>query len=854
MKLRFVVAMSWRELRAARGRFAFYASCMAVGIAVVVGLDALGEAVERAVDLRSKEMLGADLRLESRDLPGPGVARMLESLEARALAEPTRIVRLGSMALAERSGRSRLVDLLAIEGTYPLYGEVWTEPAGRWRDFDRGEGRVYVDSALLVQLDLAIGDRLRIGGESFEVAAAVEKAPGRFGLQMEIAPRVFLRMRDLERLDLVREGSLVTHLRYLKLPEGVVGPWLEENGEALDEAHVRVQTVRGYREDMTGAFDVLTRYLGLVGIAALMLGSVGVAAGVRVFVREKLPAVALLRSIGASPREVVAIHALLALALGLLAGVLGLLLCLPLLWILPAVFGDLLPVEVDLRIGWPGIATGLGLSIWATLLCAMGPISELASVSPQSALRHDFDPQTRRWTLRNAVLGGVVVASLVAVSIWQAGEPRVGLAFAAGLVAAVAFLGLSARLLIRLLRRFPPRSFAYWARQAIANLSRPRNHTLATTIAIGFALFVVATVHSVQSNILTSMAIDTRPDRPNFVLFDVQKDQLEEMRDFLRDHGARVVDEAPLVSARLSGIAGKSRSDWLAEPDLPGELRWALQREYRLTYSDSLRDTEELVAGTWWKTGGEPVAGPVPVSVEQQLAKTLDVGVGDRLGWQIQGVPVESVVASLRRVDWGRMATNFFVVFPPWALEEAPQTTVLLSRLADESARAEMQRDLLGRFPNVSALDATLILRSLDAMLGQIDIAIQLLSSFTLATGIAILIAASLAGRRERIREMLLLRVLGASRSTLTRIAVTETLVLAGLASLTGGLLSLAAAWATITFVFDLPFAPPLWDLLLLVLGTFCVTVLFGGIVGWGGSQRRLESPQAALRREGIIG
>ncbi len=854
MKTRFVMAMFRRELRAARGRFAFYGSCMAVGIAVVVGLHSLREAVDEAVDLRSKEMLGADLRLESRDLPGPEVVRMLESLESRALQEPTRIVRLGSMALAERSGRSRLVDLLAIEGTYPLYGEVWTEPAGRWKDFGREAGRVFVDSSLLVQLDLGIGDRLRIGGESFEVAAAVEKAPGRFGLQVEIAPRVFLPRRDLDRLGLVREGSLVTHLRYLKLPDGIVDPWLEEHGDALEEARIRVQTVSGYREDMSEAFGALTRYLGLVGIAALMLGSVGVAAGVRVFVREKLSAVALLRSIGASPREVIAIHALLALGLGFFAGLLGLIFCIPLLWILPAVFGDLLPVEVHLRIGWAGVATGLGLSIWATFLCAMGPIAELASIPPQSALRHDFDPEARRWSVRSGILGVAVIGSLLGVSIWQAGQLRVGLAFATGLVATVAVLALSARLLIRLLRRHPPRSFAYWARQAIANLSRPRNHTLATTIAIGFSLFIVATIHSVQSNVLAQMALETRPDRPNFVLFDVQRDQLEEVRGFLRDHGARVVDQAPLVSARLSGIGGTPRSKWLADEDLPSDLRWALQREYRLTYADSLRETEKLVAGTWWKPGETPGAMPYPVSVERELAKTLEVGVGDRLRWQIQGVEIETVVASLREVDWGRMATNFFVVFPPRALADAPQTTVLLSHLADESARAEMQRDLVGRFPNVSALDATLILRSLDSMLEQIDIAIHLLSSFTLATGIAILIAASLAGRRERIREMLLLRVLGASRSVLRRIAVTETVVLAALASVIGGFLSLAAAWATIVFVFDLPFAPPLRDLVLLALGTFFVTVLFGGLGGWGGLKHSLESPQAALRREGIVG
>jgi len=850
MKLRFVAGMVRRELRSAGRRFGFYGSCMAIGIAVVVGLHSLREGVNDAVDLRSKELLGADLRLESRDPLGPEIMAALEPLVSRALQEPTRVTRLGSMALAERSGRSRLVDLLAIEGVYPVYGEVWTEPSYRWSEFGKEQGRVFVDSTLLVQLDLEVGDRLRIGGESFEVAAAVKKAPGSFGLQVEIAPRVFLLKSDLDRTGLVQEGSLVSYLRYLKLPDGTVDPWLEEHEAMLTNARVRVQTVSGYQEDMSEAFGNLTRYLGLVGLAALMLGSIGVAAGVRVFVREKLEVVALLRSIGASPRDVIAVYTGLAIALGLAAGVLGLILCLPLLWILPGLVGDLLPVEVSLRIGPAGIATGLGLSIWATLLCAMGPISDLAAVPPLSALRRDFGDRDGSTTGGRVGAVGATIASLLIVSVWQAGSLRVGLSFAAGLVVTVLILALAAMSLIQLLRRHPPRRFAYWARQGIANLFRPRNHTLPTTIAIGFALFIVATVHTVQSNVLRQMAVDTSPDRPNFVLFDVQRDQLDGVAALLAEHGAVVVDRAPLVSARIASVDGTTRGALLGDDELSRDLRWALQREYRLTYADTLRETEEIVAGHWWDPEAvRDVGEPYPVSVERDLAKSLGVGVGDTLRWQIQGVEIETIVSSLRQVDWGRMATNFFVVFPTAALESAPQSTVLLAHLAEERARAEMQRDLVGRFPNVSALDATLILRSLDTMLGQIGIAIRLLSLFTLGTGIAILVAASLAGRSERAREALLLRILGASRSVLRRIAATEAIVLAGLAATVGGLLSGLAAFGIVVFVFELPFDPPLLDLLGLILATFCVTAVFGGV---GVVTGAVESPQAALRRNGI--
>lgn len=847
-RVRFVLAMIRRELRAAVGRFGFYGSCMAIGIAVVVCLHSLREAVDQAVDLRSKELLGADLRLESRDPFGPAIEAALAPIRAQAPQPATRVTRLGSMALAEASGRSRLVDLVAIDGDYPLYGAVWTAPAHRWSEFGRAPGRVFVDSTLLLQLDVGVGDRLRLGDVSFEIAAAVERAPGSFGLQAEVAPRVFMTRADLDRAGLVVEGSLVSHLRYWKLPDGVAEPWVEANETLLAEARVRAQTVRGYQQDMSEAFGNLTRYLGLVGLAALVLGSIGVAAGVRVFVREKLDAVALLRSIGASPRDVVAVYTGLAACLGLAAGALGILLCLPLVGLLPGLLGDLLPVEVTVRVGPAAIATGLVLSVWATLLCAIGPVLDLARVPPLRALRSDFgDGSDRRARGRGGVLL-LVVASLALAAVWQAGSWRVGLGFAGGLVATVALLALAALLLVRMLRARPPRILAWWARQGVANLFRPRNHTLPTTIAIGFALFVVATVHAVQRNVLDQMAVDTRPDRPNFVLFDVQRDQLEGVEALLAEHGARVTDQAPLVSARLAAVDGTPRARFLAREELSRELRWGLQREYRLTWSDTLRDTEELVAGEWWAPDAGPdAAGVHPVSLERDLANSLGVAVGDRLTWRVQGVEIESRITSLRQVDWGRMATNFFVVFPPATLREAPQSTVLLAHLAEPGARAALQRDLVGRFPNVSALDATLILRSLDTMLEQIGIAIRVLSLFTLATGLAILLAASLAARHERAREALLLRVLGASRRVLRRIAATEAVVLALLAAAVGGLLSAAASWALVVLVFELPFAPPWLDLLGLAFATFVVTALAGGVGSTAGTR---GSPQAALRRE----
>ena len=358
-------------------------------------------------------------------------------------------------------------------------------------------------------------------------------------------------------------------------------------------------------------------------------------------------------------------------------------------------------------------------------------------------------------------------------------------------------------------------------------------------------MFLVSTLHIVQHNVLTRIAGDTRPDRPNLVLFDVQPDQVAELESFLAERGTSLFESTPLVSARIAGLRNRSTANWLADTDHDRNFRWALQHEYRLTFSAILRDTEEIVVGRWWDGSANAPGEPTPISLEVKLAESLGIELGDQIVWDIQGIPIETVVASLRAVNWGRLATNFFVVFPPGALEQAPHTNVLLLRVADANARATLQRDLVGRFPNIAALDATVILRALDAVLKEVGLAVQALALLTLATGLLILIAATASSRHERTREALMLRTLGASSGVVRRIVAGESLALALLATAVGTLLSLAAAAALVHFVFELPFSPPWRDLSLFVLATLAITTGLGWL---NGRPAASDSPLAGLR------
>jgi putative ABC transport system permease protein len=847
---RFVLAMARREARASRPRFALYGGCMALGIATLVGLHGLRATVRDAVAAQSQRLLGADLRLESRTPFDAEIEALVSELTGGDASASSRITRFGSMALAQRSGRTRLVDVQGVEGGFPFYGEVRTEPPGLWAGLQAADHAALVDASLLVQLDTRVGDSLALGHARFRIAGTITRAPGTFGLRTQVAPRVFIARSAVEETGLVQRGSLVDHLLYLRAARQPLARWLEAHRKTVESARIRVQTVAGYRRDLNRTFGTLTGYLGLVGLAALALGGVGVGAGVRVFVREKLDTVAVLRALGARSGDVLAAYTILALGLGAAAGLAGAALGVALQWVLPSLLRGMLPVAIAPTLEPAAILTGVGLGLWLTLLFAAGPLLDLGQVPPLRALRRDFaaEEAPRRGRLG---LVAALVTSLLAGSLWQAPRPLLGLAFAAGLCTALGLLAAAAAAVALWLRRHPPRRAPWWLRQGIANLFRPRNHTVATVLAVGFGLFLVSTLHAVGTNLLRQIALDTRPDRPNLVLFDVQSDQLAELEAFVAQRGAATVGQAPLVSARIARVAGRDVADRLGEAGLDRDLRWALGREYRTTYSAELRETETLSAGRWWEPEDLGAAEPAAVSLETGIARTLGVSPGDSIRWDVQGVPVESVVLSLRDVDWGRLAANFFVVFPPGLLEQAPQSSFLLLRLEGADARAALQRDLVERFPNISALDATVMLVALDALMREVGLAVRLLALFTLATGFAILVAAAATTRHERTREALLLRTLGASTRTVRRIVATEALALGAVAATVGSGLAILAAWALVRFVFELPFDPPLRNLGGLALGTLLLTAALGGATERGAGAR---SPLAALRDAELSG
>jgi putative ABC transport system permease protein len=836
---RFVTAMVRRESRASMRRLGPHTLSIAIGVAALVAINSFRADVEWSVRSQARTLFGADLALRRNQAFSDTVLSALDSV-ATSGVPVSYSTSFASMALAPRSGRTRLVQVRAVEGGFPYYGGVETEPAGLWPSALTGRNAL-VDAAALIQLDAAVGDTLRVGDVAFVVAGAVTRYPGRVSLESAIGPQVYIPLAQLPATNLIRPGSRAFYQATLKLDDAAaVRRFLVRHRALFRREQVRSDTVDEAEDDLTSVLDTLGRFLGLVGLAALLLAGVGVASAVHVYVKSRLESVAVLRCLGARQGAVFTIYLAQAVTLGLAGAALGALLGLGVQAALPRVLGEFLPLDITARLHPPAIAAGFGLGVLVAVAFALLPLLAIRGVPPLRAIRRETAEPDRTpdpWRIAAATGLGVVA---VAVCVWQAPNPMIGFGFAAAGAVTTLALWLTALLLIRATRRFFPHRAAYVVRQGVANLFRPGNQTLSVTLALGFGVFLIGGLFVAQHTILRQFRIDARPDRPNLVLFDVQTDQQAGVRALLAGAHIPILQQTPIVPGRVHAINGRTVDEILKTPDGYQRERWALRRQYRSTYRDTVVGSEEIVAGKWFgmtKGGeGERVRGEgdsLPqISVEEDVASSLGLKLGDRVTWDIQGVLIETRVTSLRRVRWMRFEPNFFVVFQPGVLETAPQMLVTMTRVDDPTLRAAVQRDLVTRFPNVGVLDLTLVQQTVDTVVRRVSLAVRFMAFFSMASGVLILIGALATSRLQRQREAVLLKTLGATAPQIRAILFTEYAALGTLGGVTGTLLAAAGGWAAARWVFAMPFRPPLLALLGCWVASAALAVLVGGATG----------------------
>ena len=817
--------MAWRDSRASRRKLLLFSCSIVLGIAALTAIGSLGTNLERAIQEQSKSLLGADLVINSRQPFDPKADELFREIGG----EQSREVSFSSMVYFTSTEGTRLVQVRALEPGFPYYGALETDPRGAALDF-RKTGGALVEEGLLTQFGAKIGEDLRLGKLTTRIVGQLKKVPGETVVFATIAPRVYISMADLPRADLVREGSLARYRVYFKLASSVnVSELVRRIRPQLDEHRLSVDTVAERQRELGRSLERMYHFLNLVGFIALLLGGVGVASAIHVHVKQKLGTVAVLRCLGGTVPQTFAVYLAQGMALGLMGAMVGATLGIIIQSLLPRVLADFIPFAFQFRTSWLAVGKAAGIGFATCFLFALMPLLAVRRVSPLTAIRIEYENATRRDPLRWLV-GVVLAVGVVAFALAQTRDWRIGLGFAAALAVGFALLAATARALMFLARRAPLRRLPFPVRQGIANLYRPNNRTLLLLLSMGLGTFLVVSIFLVQQNLVSQLISSEGNQQANAVLFDIQPDQREPVTNLVRSLGLALVDEAPIINMRLRAINGTTVEALLKDRGrrMP---RWALRREYRSTYNDRLRDGERIVAGTWHTAATNE---PTPISLEQGLANELRVGLGDELEFDVQGVPIKTRIASLREVNWRRVQPNFFVVFPRGVIESAPAMHVLVTRVRSSEESARLQREVVKRFPNVSAIDLSLILQTLDSILEKISFVIRFMAMFTVATGLLVLAGALLTGRYQRIQESVLLRTLGASRKQILSILLTEYLVLGVLAALTGVILAIGASWALAAFVFKINYAPALLPLVTAFLGLPLLTVVLGFLTNRG--------------------
>ena len=851
MRAAVLARLCLRESRGSRGRLVVFVLCLAVGVAAVVSVAHLSEGLRGGVRSRARDLLAADLVVSSRSELPEALDELLaqESIDAR-----TDTVQLVTVVAApprgEIPGSSRLVEIKAVDGPYPHYGQLELDPPLPLSEL-LGDDAVVVAPGVLTSLGLRPGDQLRVGGVPFTIAGTVLAEPEKLDFNLMSGPRVFISRAGLDRTPLLSFGSRVRFGALLALPAGTPATEVDRLERRLesglpDDGTVRVETYTDAQPALRRGVDRTESFLGLLALLSLLIGGIGVAQTVRAWLIQRLASIAILRCLGLRPREVLLLYLIQTALLGLLGSAIGV--------VAGVAFASVLPHALDAEAYFPALRVvslsawqpwaalrGLGLGTGVALLFALPSLLAARSVPPLLVLRRDAELK-RRGRLARALVLVLLGAGIFGAAWAQSQSPLFAGLFTGGLAAVSGALALAARALIWLAARAPRRRLGLRLRHGLAAVARPDSGTRSGTVALGVGTAVVLALQLVQSSLEQALSSAVPATAPTEFLVDIQPDQWEGVQSALAELGAESIESVPMLMARLSAIDGKETEDLVRRrPRGSGRSRWVLTREQRLTWLPALPADNVITEGALWSDPSR-----LEVSVEQEFAEDLDVGLGSVLRFDVQGRPVELVVTSLREVEWNTFGPNFFLVAEPGALDDVPHVRLAAARLPPGGGQ-RLQDLLAVSAPNVSVIRVHEILEKVRGVLDQVALGVRLLGLFSVAAGVAILAGSIGTGAWLRRRQIALLKTLGATRADVTTIHAVESALVGAVAGVLGALGGAALAWTVFEHLLELPWDLDYWPLLLVVPGVALLSAAAGRIAS---SRALAVEPAVVLRTE----
>ncbi|MFD2562333.1 ABC transporter permease [Aquimarina rubra] len=828
--------MAWRDGRASISRLFLFMASIILGIAAVVSIQLFSENVKQNIERQSKVLIGADFIIDSRQLPNDKVKAIIDSLGADAYE-----VSFPSMAAFPKNGAAKLVQVRGMEGNFPFYGTLETEPVTAAAAYQQKGGAV-VDATLMLQYDIKPGDSIKLGVVTLPITGTLNSMPGSSGIGATVAPTVLIPFRFIEQTELLQLGSRKRYQYFFEAPEvdlveleNTLDPILDaENADLDTHTSTSRQIGRGYAN--------LGKFLNLAAFIALLLGCIGIASSVHIYIKEKLIDVAVLKCLGASRKQTFLIYLIQIAVMGLIGGILGTMAGVGLQQALPFLLEDFLPFDVQVSISLQPIMMGLLLGVFMSVLFTLPPLLGTWFVSPLEVLRVSEEQPAGSRKMRILTFGAILIFILL-FSFWIFKDLLFALAFVVGIFVTFAILAGISALFIKAIKSYFPTAWGFTARTSLLNLFRPNNQTTVLIFAIGLGTFLISTLYFTKDILLSKTALDNGKENANIILVDVQPEQREEVVASVSQAGLNIMDNLSIVTMRMHSIKGKMANE--IRKDTSSTINdWVLNHEFRTTFRDSLIASETVIEGNWLEEiqPGEKVQ----ISISESLAENAKIGIGDPVVFNVQGVLMEATVGSIRKVDWTRLQLNFMIVFPKGVLEQAPQFHVLTTYVPDNARSAALQQELVRKFPNVTVFDLRQIYTVIEDILEKISWVINFMAFFSILTGLIVLIGSVRTSKYHRIKESVLLRTLGAKSKQILHITALEYLFLGILGSSAGIFLSLLSSQLLATLLFEEPFVPSGIPFLLFLPGIVILVL----IIGLSNIKSVLQSPPLAILRK----
>ncbi len=833
------LATLWRIARRdLSGRFRglrLLALCLFLGVATLAAIGSLTAGISSELSRRGQTILGGDMEVAI----AQRMATPAERDALRKIGTVSQTIRMRAMAIGGAGQDSLLAELKAVDGPYPLYGTL-TLQDGKQIGIP-APGQMYIAPSLADRLNVGKGSVVRFGQGRFTVAGLIGEEPDRLGEGFTVGPVALINIASLPSTQLIQPGSMFKSKYRIKLRRGVDPASATKVLKAQFPSAGWEITDRSNGAPGTRRFiERMGQFLTLVGLASLVIAGIGVGNGVGSYLEGKRASIATLKVTGADSGTIFRIYMMQIFSVAALAIIAGLIVGCLMPLAIGALAGDILPIAPGFAFYPVPLLASAAYGLLIAIAFALPPLSRARTVPAAGLFRTVVESGTR-YDMRTTIGVITAIAAIIALAVGGASEPLFSLGF---IGAALALLLILAAIAwgIRFIAIRLPRPRAPLLRLALTNLHRPGAQTQALVVALGLGLTLFVTLAAIQTSITGEIARSVPERAPSFFVLDVPRDNAAQF-------SALVQKEAPgtninmIPSLRGSIIAfGGKRVDQLAT--LP-QGAWILNGDRGLTYSADIPKGSELIAGTWW---AKDYKGPPLVSLEQEVAKSLGIGVGDTIIISLLGVEVEAKIASLRKVEWDNFGLNFAMVFSPGSIDMAPHNmiaTLTLPKSSSKSAERVLAKQLPLAFPSASLIEVGAVVGQVTGLLTQMAQAIAAAASIAILAGIAVLVGAIAASRASRIYDSVILKLLGSTRAQILGAQAIEYAMLAILLSMLALALGLGASWYVITQIFDFTFAPDPWVLAVTLIGGAGITF----ILGLAGSLPILSAkPSDALR------